>query len=247
MSKQSSLISVVFSCCFVLLQLLPSVEAAKLAIVIDDFGYRKQIEEQFMLLTPNITVSILPNSPYAEKMALYAYENGNDIMIHLPMAPISKQILEKDTLTPDMSQQEIQRIIAEAILKVPYAIGINNHMGSKMTANSAGMYKVMESLLNYPLFFLDSRTIAHSKAMAIAREYNIPTIGRDIFLDDLQDEKSINIQFNLAIDLARRQGKAIIIGHPYLSTLNVLRQKLSQLPDDIEVVKLSSLLSKPIN
>lgn len=248
MIKISFSISYFFTICCFLLQFFPNtVQAGKLAIVIDDFGYRKNIEEQFILLSTNITVSILPNSPHAEKMALYAHQHGNDIMIHLPMAPISKQYLEKDTLTPDMSLQEIQRIISEAVLKVPYAIGLNNHMGSKMTANAEGMRKVMESLINYPLFFLDSRTIAKSKAMAIAQEYNIPAVRRDIFLDDLQDEKSIAIQFNLAIELARKHDQAIVIGHPYHSTYNVLKRKLSQLPDDIEVVKLSSLLKNSTN
>lgn len=244
MIRISSLIFTIF--CLILLS-LPSAQAGKLAIVIDDFGYRKSIEEQIILLSTEITVSILPNSPNAEKIAFYAHEQGNDIMIHLPMAPISKQYLEKDTLTPDMSQEEIQRIISEAILKVPYAIGLNNHMGSKMTTNVEGMRKVMESLLNYPLFFLDSRTIAQSKAMAIAREYRIPAIRRDIFLDDLKDEKSIMIQFDLAIELARKHKQAIVIGHPYFATLNVLQQKLAQLPDDIELVKLSSLIDNSID
>lgn len=80
-----------------------------------------------------ISVAVLPNAPHARAMATKAHQGGREVLIHLPMAPLSKQPLEKDTLTPEMSSAEIERIIREASSKVPYAVGLNNHMGSKMT------------------------------------------------------------------------------------------------------------------
>lgn len=219
--------------------------AAKLALVIDDFGYRIHNEKQIILLSPKITVAVLPNSPNASMMANFAHNNGNDVIIHLPMMPISKQSLEKDTLEPSMSDEKIHSIIDQAINKVPYAIGVNNHMGSLMTANLSGMQKVMNNLSYYSLFFLDSKTIANSQAIIAAKENRIATVSRDIFLDDNQDEKAISRQFDLAVNFARINGSAVAIGHPYNSTTNVLQKKLAELPTDVELIKVSSLIQKP--
>lgn len=236
-------INILFSI-IIIISTIPSAQAAKMVLIIDDFGYRKQNEEQIILLSPNITISVLPNSPNAANIASFAHNNGNDVMIHLPMAPLSRQQLESDTLTPTMEQPEIDRIIAEAVEKVPYAIGCNNHMGSKMTASLEGMYKVMESLAYHKLFFIDSRTTSRSKAKPAAARYEIPIAVRDIFLDDEKDVASIAYQFDLAVNFARKTGNVVVIGHPYDSTLQVLEAKLAELPDDIELVKVSSLVDR---
>lgn len=120
--------------------------AGKLSIVIDDFGYRPQTENQVLALPSTISVAVLPNAPHAREMATKAHNLGHEVLIHLPMAPLSKQPLEKDTLRPEMSSEEIERIIREAYSKVPYAVGLNNHMGSAMTSNLFGMQKVMQAL-----------------------------------------------------------------------------------------------------
>ena len=85
-----------------------------------------------------ISVAVLPNAPHAREMATKAHSSGHQVLIHLPMAPLSKQPLEKDTLRPDMSSEEIERIIRDAYNKVPYAVGLNNHMGSAMTPACTG-------------------------------------------------------------------------------------------------------------
>ncbi|MCO6523734.1 MAG: divergent polysaccharide deacetylase family protein [Candidatus Schmidhempelia sp.] len=223
------------------MMILP-VSAARLAIVIDDLGYRKEIEKKIIQLSPKITVAVLPNSPNAKYMAMYANSYGNQVMIHLPMAPIHLTGLEKDTLFPNMSQTEVTRIIDEAITKVPYAVGINNHMGSRMTSSLPGMKKVMASLSKYTLFFLDSRTIATTCVKEAADSYQINVLSRDIFLDDTISEADIAAQFDIAIQLARKNGYAIAIGHPHEQTFNVLYQKLLQLPDDIQLITPSELL-----
>jgi uncharacterized protein len=228
---------------FILLSImiLP-VSAARLAIVMDDFGYRQEIEKKVVQLSPKITVAVLPNSPNARQIAIYANSHGNQVMIHLPMAPIRLAGLEKDTLFPDMSEAEIARIIDQAITKVPYAVGINNHMGSRMTSSLLGMSKVMSHLSNYTLFFLDSRTIAATRVKEAADSYHVDILSRDIFLDDSINENDIAAQFDIAIQLARKKGYAIAIGHPHQQTLNVLYQKLLHLPDDIQLVTPSELL-----
>ena len=219
--------------------------AGKLSIVIDDFGYRPQTENQVLAMPSTISVAVLPNAPHAREMATKAHNSGHEVLIHLPMAPLSKQPLEKDTLRPDMSSDEIERIIREAVDKVPYAVGLNNHMGSAMTSSLFGMQKVMQALSRYNLYFLDSMTIGNSQAMRAANGTGVKVIKRRVFLDDTQNEADIRVQFNRAIDLARRNGSAIAIGHPHPTTVRVLQQMVYNLPSDITLVRPSSLLNEP--
>ncbi|EBP3215288.1 divergent polysaccharide deacetylase family protein, partial [Salmonella enterica subsp. arizonae] len=114
-----------------------------------------------------------------------------------------------------MSSDEIERIIREAVNNVPYAVGLNNHMGSAMTSSLFGMQKVMQALEHYNLYFLDSMTIGNSQAMRAASGTSVKVIKRKVFLDDTQNEADIRRQFNRAIELARRNGSAIAIGHPH--------------------------------
>ncbi|HEY4467125.1 MAG TPA: divergent polysaccharide deacetylase family protein [Klebsiella sp.] len=219
--------------------------AGKLSIVIDDFGYRPQTENQVLALPATISVAVLPNAPHAREMATKAHNLGHEVLIHLPMAPLSKQPLEKDTLRPDMDSNEIAHIIREAYDKVPYAVGLNNHMGSAMTSNLPGMERVMQALARYNLYFLDSVTIGNTQAMRAAQGTGVKVIKRKVFLDDTQNEADIRYQFNRAIALARRNGSAIAIGHPHPTTVRVLQQMVYNLPPDITLVRPSSLLNEP--
>lgn len=227
------------------LALASPVYAGKLAIVIDDFGYRPHNENQVLAMPSAVSVAVLPNAPHAHEMATKAHNSGHEVLIHLPMAPLSKQPLEKDTLRPEMSSDEIERIIREAYGKVPFAVGLNNHMGSAMTSSLFGMQKVMQALERYNLYFLDSMTIGNSQAMRAAQGTGVKVIKRKVFLDDTQNEADIRVQFNRAVQLARRNGSAIAIGHPHPSTVRVLQQMLPTLPSDITLVRPSDLLNEP--
>lgn len=228
-----------------MLAVIAPVYAGKLAIVIDDFGYRPQTENQVLALPPTISVAVLPNAPHAREMATKAHNNGHEVLIHLPMAPLSKQPLEKDTLRPDMSSAEIERIVREAVDDVPYAVGLNNHMGSAMTSSLFGMQKVMQALSHYNLYFLDSMTIGNSQSMRAASGTGVKVIKRRVFLDDTQREADIRAQFTRAVELARRNGSAIAIGHPHPTTVHVLQQMVYNLPSDITLVRPSDLLNEP--
>lgn len=219
-------------------------QAGKLAIVIDDFGYRPHQENQVLALPDAISVAVLPNALHAHEMATKAHNSGHEVLIHLPMAPLSKQPLEKDTLRPEMSSDEIERIIRDAVNKVPYAVGLNNHMGSAMTSSLPGMQKVMRALSRYNLYFLDSVTIGSTQATRAAAGTGVKVIRRKVFLDDTQNDADIRVQFNRAVQLARRNGSAIAIGHPHPSTVRVLQQMVYRLPPDITLVRPSSLLNE---
>ncbi|KER03365.1 divergent polysaccharide deacetylase family protein [Photorhabdus temperata] len=227
----------------VLLLLSLQASAARLAIVIDDFGYRPHNENKILQMPVAVSIAILPDSPHGREMAEKAHKQGREILIHLPMAPLSKQRLEPDTLQPTMSSEEIDRIIQRAIQKVPYAVGINNHMGSAMTSSLPGMQKVMRSLSRYELYFLDSVTIGNTQATKAAQGTHVRVIRRNIFLDNVQSEAETRYQLNRAISIARKNGSAIAIGHPHPTTIRALQQMLPTLPADIELVSPSRLLN----
>lgn len=219
--------------------------AGKLSIVIDDFGYRPVQENQVLQMPAALSVAVLPNAPHAREMATKAHQRGHEVLIHLPMAPLSKQPLEKDTLRPDMSAEEIARIIHDAAAAVPFAVGLNNHMGSAMTSSLPGMQKVMRVLDHYNFYFLDSMTIGNSQSTRAAAGTSVKVIKRRVFLDDTQNEADIRKQFTRAVRLAQRDGSAIAIGHPHPATVRVLQQMLPTLPADITLVRPSQLLNEP--
>lgn len=221
-------------------------QAGKLAIVIDDVGYRPAEENKVLQMPQAISVAVLPNAPHAREMATKAHQSGHEVLIHLPMAPLSKQPLEKDTLTPEMSSEEVSRIMRNAVNNVPYAVGLNNHMGSRMTSSLPGMQKVMQALNHYNLYFLDSMTIANSQAIPAAQGTQVKVLKRRVFLDDSQDINAIRQQFSRAVKLAQRDGYAIAIGHPHPTTVRVLQQMLPTLPADITLVRPSQLLNESL-
>lgn len=145
-----------------------------------------------------------------------------------------------------MSASEIEQKIIAAIKQVPHAKGMNNHMGSAMTANLVAMKNVMHVLSHYDLYFLDSVTIANTKVNEAAKFFALPTLHRNVFLDDVKTEAQIRKQFAHAISFARKQGSSIVIGHPYPATIQVLHQTLFELPSDIELVAVSKLLNNTI-
>lgn len=222
-------------------------QAGKLAIVIDDVGYRPTEENKVLQMPQAISVAVLPNAPHAREMATKAHQSGHEVLIHLPMAPLSKQPLEKDTLTPEMSSEEVSRIMRNAVNNVPYAVGLNNHMGSRMTSSLPGMQKVMQALNHYNLYFLDSMTIANSQAIPAAQGTQVKVLKRRVFLDDSQDINAIRQQFSRAVKLAQRDGYAIAIGHPHPTTVRVLQQMLPTLPADITLVRPSQLLNESLH
>nr|WP_244590645.1 divergent polysaccharide deacetylase family protein [Xenorhabdus mauleonii] len=228
---------------FTLLSINLNAHAARLAIVIDDIGYRVNEETKILQMPAAVSIAILPDSPHGRKMAEKAHQQGREILIHLPMAPLSEQPLEKNTLLPTMSREEIERIIQHAIQRVPHAVGMNNHMGSAMTSNLAGMEKVMQVLSHHHLYFLDSVTIGNTQATKAAIGTSVPVIRRNVFLDNIQTEAETRHQLNRAIVLARKQGFAIAIGHPHPTTIRALQQTLATLPNDVELVTPGMLLA----
>ncbi|CBY86108.1 divergent polysaccharide deacetylase family protein [Haemophilus influenzae] len=214
---------------------------SKLAIVIDDVGYHSKEDAAIFAMPREISVAIIPAAPYARARNQEAKSQGRDILIHMPMQPISAIKIEDGGLHLGMSAAQVNDRVNTAKSIVRDAIGMNNHMGSAATADPQLMTYLMTALQEKHLFFLDSRTIGKSVAGKIAKEQGVRSLDRHIFLDDSNEFSDVQRQFKAAIHYARKHGSAIAIGHPRQNTIAVLQAGLRNLPEDIQLVGMGNL------
>lgn len=214
---------------------------SKLAIVIDDVGYHSKEDAAIFAMPREISVAIIPAAPYARARNQEAKSQGRDILIHMPMQPISAVKIEDGGLHLGMSAAQVNDRVNTAKNIVRDAIGMNNHMGSAATADPQLMTYLMTALQEKHLFFLDSRTIGKSVAGKIAKEQGVRSLDRHIFLDDSNEFADVQRQFKAAIHYARKHGSAIAIGHPRQNTIAVLQAGLRNLPEDIQLVGMGNL------
>lgn len=215
---------------------------ARIAIIIDDIGYQKSDLKLVDLPFP-LTYAVLPHTPYGAQAARQAFAQQKEVMLHMPMEASNGKALGPCALTSDMSKQQVQHTLEQALADIPYAIGVNNHMGSLYTAQEQPMAWMMEYLSQRQLFFVDSLTTPNSTAAKYASHYGVTNLSRHVFLDNVQTEAAITIQFEQLLAIARKRHSAIAIGHPYPETYRFLRKNLPALRQQgIELVSISALL-----
>ena len=223
----------------------PRKELPQIAIILDDLGYNRKVGEQALQLPGPVTYAIIPFTPYSKIFAEQAKDRNRQVILHLPMESSDpNRALDKGGLSSELDEAEIRSRIHQAIEDVPHIVGMNNHMGSQLTSNVEVMHWLMQELQQQPLFFIDSMTHPHSVANTSAKHYNIPSLKRDVFLDNVQTESNIDRQFNRLVNLAKKKGHAIGIGHPYPATLAYLEKALPKLEQlGVELVETSKLVA----
>jgi uncharacterized protein len=200
----------------------------RLAIVIDDLGSdRAQADALFRLSYP-LTLSVLPHLSNSGEIAEEAHRRGYQVLLHLPMASNGGGQDEPIELHPGMDPSAVGQTFAAMLDTVPYAVGVNNHEGSRGTSDAALMSALMPLLRERKLFFVDSRTTAATVAETAAHTSGVPATSRNVFLDDEQSPGAIRKQFALALRDALEKGSALAIGHPHPQTLQVLTEMLPE-------------------
>ncbi len=217
-----------------------------IAIIMDDLGYDLSQGEQVLQLPGPVTMSFLPRTPHAAELAEQAHGVGKEVMLHLPMESSAARRPGPGGLTAQMSEQDFLGTLYKGLDEIPHVAGVNNHMGSLLTRHEEAMQWLMQGLENYrdgKLYFIDSRTTAETVAEAKAREFQLPTARRDVFLDNSTDAKSISRQFRQLLKLAKARGSALGICHPHSETLAVLKKELARLDQEgIKLVPASELI-----
>lgn len=217
----------------------------KIAFIIDDIGFRKNASIELKELNIPITGSILPNTPFAKEEAKVLNSYGLEEMIHLPMQAENSNIEHpRDVfVTINSTNEEIRKLIKEAKKIIPFSKGLNNHMGSLITARRGIIKRVLKIVKKEGLFFIDSRTTPKTVAYDVAKELKIRTTYRDVFLDDIQTYSYSTDQIQKLIEIAKNKGKAVAIGHPFETTFKAIRDSINDIySNGIKIVFVSSLL-----
>lgn len=218
----------------------------RVAIIIDDIGYR-YTDKNVLDLPSNITLSILPHTPYGKKLAVKANAANHDVLIHVPMEATNGKKLGPGGLTSDMNEVAIHQSLASSFKDIPFAIGINNHMGSKLTTLYKPMASTMTFLKARHLFFLDSKTSVYSKAEQAALDLGVPVRKRNVFLDNQLSDAYIEQQFMQLMQVAKTNSFAIAIAHPHPETIANLTRLIPTLKEhNIDLVPLSDFYPQAI-
>jgi len=217
----------------------------KVALIIDDLGYRLAEGERAVRLPGAVAVAVLPFGTHSVALARAADAQGKEVVLHLPMQPLAgTEDPGPGALEMGQSRAELATVLAADLAAVPFVRGVSNHMGSLLTQQADQMSWLMDELhRREPLFFVDSFTTAASVGFAAALEHGVPALRRDVFLDADPAPAAIEAQWRRLLARARTRGAAVGIGHPYAATLALLERELPGLAaSGVVLVSLSSLL-----
>lgn len=213
---------------------------AKLVIIIDDvatFEHASMIKSLGLKITPSIfpATKTHPDTPnIARTFEFY--------MIHLPMQAKHFDSPEIGTLTINESFESMLEKIKKIRKDFPRAKYTNNHTGSRFTSDFDAMDKAYRALIQQGFVFVDSKTIAQTAVARAAKKHNQPYISRDIFLDDDPSASAVRRELVAAVNLAKKRGYAIAIGHPKKNTITVIKESKNNLLKDVDVVYLKDIL-----
>lgn len=219
--------------------------APRIAIIIDDIGDRESDGVRATMLAGPVALAFLPHAPYTAMLAERAHAQHKEVMLHLPLQSLSGKDLGPGAIMLDTGESEFKRVLDAGLASVPHVTGVNNHMGSLLTRHPGHMGWLMEALRDRsPMFFVDSYTAVESVAFPLAAEAGVPATRRDVFLDSDPSPEQVAFQFERLLNLARAEGAALGIGHPYPATLELLERELPRLADEhgIELVSVRELI-----
>jgi len=207
-----------------------AVRQGDMAIIIDDFGTTREPIADYIAMGRPLTFAVLPYLPYSHEAAAAAISAGHLVMLHLPLEPLSATAeVEPTVIRVEMSDQEIRQIVTKAIAAIPGLKGVNNHQGSKATADRRVMNSVLGVVKAHNLFFVDSRTNSKSVATEVSRIMGIRTGENELFLDNSPDVDLIKKQLRKAIAMAQRNGSVTVIGHARPDTVTAVRQMIPEI------------------
>lgn len=215
------------------------------ALVIDDLGERPEDLVPLADLGVPVTYAVLPYEKHTQEVVTALRERGAEVLLHLPMQPRNGEDPGPGALRVEMDAGELRAATEAALSAVPGAVGVNNHMGSRLSEQESAMVPVLQVLSERGLFFLDSRTSASSVGYRTARSLGLPAAERHVFLDRDPSPEAIRVQFRRLLDLSRSRGAAVAIGHPLPETLQVLTEEVPKAREEgFQFVPVSDLLDR---
>lgn len=219
----------------------------RIALIIDDWGYDWEAADAFLSFPEPLTIAVLPHLPRSVEQALRAQAAGFEVIVHMPMEPLDPSLdMGPGGIAASMADEDIVAAVRAALAAVPGARGLNNHMGSRATADPRVMRAALQVLAEEGLFFVDSYTAASTVGFRVAHEMQLPYAVNQVFLDHVDDEEAIRRQIRRLMRLALEQGAAVGIGHVRPRTFAALVDMLPEIrAAGIRLVPVSQLLTRP--
>lgn len=220
-----------------------------IAIIIDDFGNEMAGTEEITRLPIPLTGAVIPGMPFSKEDAKKLYDAGKEVILHVPLEPFKGKVswLGPKGITSGMSSEKIKQLLDESMLEIPYAVGMNNHMGSRAMQSKNVVGTLMDFANEKGFYFVDSKTYDNKIAQEMAKEKHTPYLVRDVFLDNTPNTGYVIERLNEAYKVAKEKGYAIVIGHvgpekgPH--TAAALKSMISQLQaKNVEFVTVSQLM-----
>ena len=194
-----------------------------IAIVIDDMGIDVKHSAQAMRMKAPLTLSFLTYAENLSRQTSQARANGHELMLHVSMEPTSSTVdAGPNVLLTGLDDAELLRRLEWGFARFSGYVGINNHMGSKFTADTHAMGLVIDAVKSRGLLFLDSRTSGGTVGGKLARQKGVPLAERNVFIDHVNDLNEVKARLKDVEKFARRNGYVIAIGHPRQVTLEAL-------------------------
>ena len=184
-----------------------------LYLVLDDAGHNLDDLRYFSIFPGRFTLAVLPGLEFTTQAAHMAHALGHEVILHQPMEPVGSANPGPAAIYVADTDEKIVQTLIGNLDAIPEARGMNNHMGSKVTADPRVMQVIAAQMHERKLFFLDSRTAADSVALAVAVENEVPALSRDVFLDNERNVEAIGVQLDEALAVAESRGFAVMIGH----------------------------------
>lgn len=194
-------------------------ERPRVAVVVDDLGNQWASGLEAIAVPYIQTIAIMPGRPYSRKLAEASYRASKTVIVHAPMSNQRDFPLGPLGLDRREGRHQLLANLGLGLESVPYAEGLSNHMGSRLTRDGEAMSWIMEELKDRNLFFFDSLTVADSQGWRMAKAMGVPWNRRQVFLDNVPNQEYLARQWRAALDIAERQGSVTIICHPYPETL----------------------------
>lgn len=196
-----------------------------LAILIDDSGSSMELAKEFQSLDMRISFAVMPYLAKSKEVSEYLTANGHTVILHLPMEGSDTAVNEKtkDLLKTEMTKDEMLRIFDAALSNVGPVRGFNNHMGSVFTNSPEAMETILSHARDKKLFYVDSKTIGSSKGYETAKNMRIPTAQCMHFVDNNKDVLAIEKELIIAAKIAKKRGRALVIGHFHKNMVEALR------------------------
>lgn len=185
----------------------------RLYLVLDDAGHDLDDLRRFVQFPGVATVAVLPGLEYSREAAQMVIALGHEAILHQPMEASGGNDPGPGAIFVSHSDPLIRQTLTSNLSSMPGVVGVNNHMGSLATADDRVMATVAQTLRRHRLFFLDSRTTHLSVAADTTREIGVPTVVRDVFLDNVREDEAISEQLDQGLAIARERGHAVMIGH----------------------------------